>query len=528
MTMCDGASEPGVPDAMPSGGLRTWVTHPDPVIRRNRHQAAETFPIIAWLLDTDADIPNPAHIQAAIDHGYPLVDALSSILGIGKAAVRCLRGVATDLLGQAWLERPSDLFATLDRLPPPKMPRSKSDWKHFRELATACARLVDGDVQKPSLISNSRDSVAWHVFHGLCSAGYEASAKRIRRELGEEPDAWMGMKKYFCFVSTWLESGAGFCEMNHHLQDLARSRLRDVFLARYSAIELIRQSTRWRRETEKLRSAGYGADLPPESYDWPALPGLPLQVNDRLVVSLTSAAELNQEAIRLFHCVDLFFEVCVFGYSHIISIRTLDGESLSTAEITLGRDERRWVVPKVGQHQAAGNNAPGSGCDQALQATLAMLGSPERQRDLEEIEHFHASRFEQIKFLLQHARGEYPVQLMTDVMRRVLHDAERAFDWLDRRLAEEEGWYRHRNDQAGERFERMGFDGELTWDRAVEAYLATRTEEIFDDVIGLLRERHWRDSFYVEPDRYGRAAAGVKQTSRDGSANANIVKLAFD
>lgn len=130
-----------------------------------------------------------------------------------------------------------------------------------------------------------------------------------------------------------------------------------------------------------------------------------------------------------------------------------------------------------------------------LQATLAMLASPDRQIELEELEQFHFARYEQIEFLLQHARREYPAHLMTELMSRVLRDTERALDWLDHRLAEEEGWYRHRNDQAGERFEQLGFDGELTWDRAMEAYLTTGNGGCLDEGISLLRERHWRDSF---------------------------------
>lgn len=500
MNECDSSREPGVPeactlDAAAPGAIRRWVTHPHPLVRRNRRQAVDTFPIIAYLLATDADIPNPAQIKLAIDHGYPLVEALSSILGIGKPAVRCLRGVAAGLPGAVWMERPADLFVTLDRLSPTNMPRSEADWKHLSELATACAQLADDEALSPPCSSDSSHPIAWHVFQGLCSAGYETSVKRLRRELGEGPDAWIGMKEYLRFVTTWIDSGAGFCEMNHHLHSLARGRLREEFLERYSAIELIRQSIRWRREMEKLRKAGTGSDLPPESYEWPALPGLPLQVNDRLVVSLTSAAELKQEAMRLDHCVDMFFEVCVLGRCHILSMRTLDGESISTAEISLGRDEQGRMAPEVHQHQAAGNSAPGPGCELILQATLAMLASPDRQIELEELEQFHFARYEQIEFLLQHARGEYPAHLMTDVMCRVLRDAERALEWLDRRFAEEEGWYRHRNDQAGERFEQLGFDGELTWDRAMEAYLTAGNGECLDKGISLLRERHWRDSF---------------------------------
>jgi len=113
-------------------------------------------------------------------------------------------------------------------------------------------------------------------------------------------------------------------------------------------------------------------------------------------------------------------------------------------------------------------------------------------------------------------------------MCRVLRDAERALEWLDRSFAEEEGWYRHRNDQAGERFEQMGFDGELTWDRAMEAYLATGNGESLDEGICLLRERHWRNSFGGGTDWCGLATAGVNQPSGHCGANANIVDSLFD
>lgn len=509
-----GVSETCASGAMAADSIQTWITHPDPLVRRNRRQAVETFPIIAALLAADADIPNPKGIETAIDHGHPLVEVLSLILGIRKSTVRCLRGTSSSLPGPDLLERPAELFAALESLSPEKTPRSESDWRRFREFWVGCAQLESCEqVLSLSRVDGS-DTLTRHVFSGLCSASCETSTKLLRGELGDGEASWLVVREYLDFVTVWLESGAGICEMNDCLRDLARGTLRDEFLVRYSAVELIRQSVRWRKESERRSADSTNAERSSELHEWPPLPGLPLRVGDRVVVALTNAYELRMEGMRLDHCIAAYFEDCLLGYSHILSIRTSGGQSLSTAEVLLGLDGHGNLIPEVLQHRAHGNGEPSAGCEKALEAVLGLLGSSEMRGKLRDIEEFHAMRHEEVEALLQNEKADYPVELMTRMMRRVLHDADKALAWLDRRLAEEEGWYRHRNDQVGERFERLGFEGELTWERAMEAYLATGNAESLDEGIGLFRERHWRDSLGGGKDRYGLATEGVNQSSR--------------
>lgn len=88
--------------------------------------------------------------------------------------------------------------------------------------------------------------------------------------------------------------------------------------------------------------------------------------------------------------------------------------------------------------------------------------------------------------------SEYLPELTNRVMHSVLPDSDRAFAWLERRIEEEDAWYRHCNEKANLRFRELGFDDELTYDRAMEYCRTTGNEQCFDLDIGLWQNHNWR------------------------------------
>jgi hypothetical protein len=263
------------------------------------------------------------------------------------------------------------------------------------------------------------------------------------------------------------------------------------FLERYSASELIRQAARWKKELRRVISLEIGSAAPEDFRVWPALPGLPYSLGNLTAVPLTNPGELEIEAHRLNHCVNTYVENCMLGTSHLLSIRTREGQSLSTAEIVLHKESESHAVLRVAQHRGYGNQNPPEECEKVIDSVIATMQRSE-QNQLLRILNFHSVRHERVRLILALDDNECPIELLNRVMQRVLRDSQCAFAWLDRRLQEEEAWYWQRNEKAALQFREFGFDDELTDDRAMERFLATGNERCFDLGVRCWRDYYWR------------------------------------
>lgn len=401
---------------------QSWAVHPDRICRRNRHQVITTFPIFAALLVRFPLVPIHMEIEAAIDRGDPLIEVLSSILGLSKRTIRFLRGKALELIGPAWMEHPSELFAAVEMIPPEKLPRNPTDWKHFRVFWEGCGEWHGSRCcVRPIGSSRKPPAMVMHMFTGLCAPGYERSAMRLSLLWRGNLQRLSDVKDYFQFVARWCGAGAGIRESSVWSRNAAET-LRDALLTRYSAMELVRQSERWHCEVSQIPAVEPDSEVDGVIEEWPALPGLPLQVGELTVVALTNHFELRMEGSRMNHCVGVYFQSCMYGDSHIVSIRNGDDESLSTAEISLITNASGELLPNVVQHKAHSDEEPDHECNTALAATLEMLRGGSVQSRLQQINGFHVERREKVSALLEIEDGGYPVAVMSEVMSKVLRD----------------------------------------------------------------------------------------------------------
>lgn len=459
--------------------IQSWAAHQDNLARRNRQQFVTTFPLFTALLARHSEIPVHMEIVAAVDRGDPLIGALSSILGVSKKCVRALRAKGPVLLGLEWIDHPSELFGAIEMIPPEKLPRTSEEWRLFRQFWVGCGELNGEPYCRRPNPSRIPNVMSRHMLAGLCGAGYSASATRLKRLLNGNLQRLADVRDYFWFVAEWLHAGAGLCEPSGWLSSKADG-LRDELLTRYSAMELIRQSERWHHEIGRIPAAKPGAEGSVSLEEWPALPGLPLSVFNHTIFSLTSRTELEAEGNRLNHCVGFFYPACVRGDSHILSVRGPEGQSQSTAEICLNTSSQGNLALTVVQHKAHSNGEADHDCAAALQAALVMLHHESAQGLLRQLLDFHIGRRERVDALLALETGRYPVAVMSEVMSHVLKSYREILVWLEMRLEQEEGWYRDRNEQAGERLEQLGFDDELTDERAFEIYRDTGVDECLD------------------------------------------------
>lgn len=469
-----------------------WKDHPDPTVKSNRQQAAETFPGIMSLVAEQAIIPNSTAIETAIDAGRPLVELVSSQLSVRKSTVRFLRNKVSKIPKFVWRNRFGEICAVLDMLPPEHLPVRSSDWRIFEEMWFGSMCLGDSGWYRYSDVRFQPDPLYRHLLVGLCSAGYEASDKLLHRELGEDKSRrWPKVGEYFDGIRQWCSAGGKYGELNFFLRDIAETRLATEFLERYSASELVRQAARWKKELRRAISLEIGSAAPEDFRGWPALPGLPYCLGNLTAIPLTNPDELEIEAHRLNHCVNTYVENCMLGTSHLLSIRTREGQSLSTAEILLHQEGESPAVLRVAQHRGYGNQIPPEECEKVIDSVIATMQRSE-QNQLLRILNFHSVRHERVRLFLAFNDNGFPIELLNRVMQRVLRDSQSAFAWLDRRLQEEEAWYWQCNEKAALQFREFGFDDELTNDRAMERFLATGNELCFDLGVRCWRDYYWR------------------------------------
>lgn len=469
--------------------IESWAEHPNPIFRRNRYQTVATFPIFAYVIARQPEIPIHMAITAAIDRGDVLIDALASILGVSKKGIRYLRGKSPKVIA-AWLFAPTELLRAIELIPLEKLPRDQDEWQLFREFWIGCFEEAGERYLRRLTSAECPDVVSRHLIRGLCYAGYEASATHLRRMWQGNMQRLIDTKDYFRFVASWCSSGAGICEPSGWLRGIA-NKLSEELLTRYSAMELIHQSNRWHEEIVRLSSTEAQTDEDMGNAQWPALPGLPLPVGELFVYPITNSRELQAEGNHLEHCVGTYDRRCIFGTSHIVSVRSSSGASLSTAEISLSSDSQGNLSLRVVQHRGARNQEPTNQCEEALRSAMTMLCSDTSKTRLIQIDEFHVERRRKLRGFADLENDDYPIAIMSGVMAKVLRDYPRAMTWLDQRMVEEEGMYRYRNELAGDRLKQMGFAGELTDDRAFEMYRTSGNEDCLRNGI-VIPETYWR------------------------------------
>jgi hypothetical protein len=112
---------------------------------------------------------------------------------------------------------------------------------------------------------------------------------------------------------------------------------------------LTKLSHEWHRVVGRSNTSDYFNHT-----SWEALFSPQQTPNNFLLVPLTDSNELNAEGAALHHCVGGYANLCIYDNMHIISVRTIDGERVSTLQLqNTIRDTKREV--KIIQHKQAWN-----------------------------------------------------------------------------------------------------------------------------------------------------------------------------
>jgi hypothetical protein len=148
-----------------------------------------------------------------------------------------------------------------------------------------------------------------------------------------------------------------------------------------SPLRLLADAARWWRGLYRQTGQSQFETQP----NWPALPGLPWRNGALQVVSLCSHSALTEEGERMAHCVADYATFCLLGNSHIVSIRDLAGNALSTAEFELTLNSIGNVFPLLISHASNDNAPPPESCSIMLVALDLKWKNPDFQTDFLEL-----------------------------------------------------------------------------------------------------------------------------------------------
>lgn len=363
----------------------TWAQQDDPIFRRNRWQFIATLPVLCPLLAKPDKNLQERELETLIDRGQPLIDGFAKILGIPHVLLRRVIGIHPAQLGSDWMKRPRALFSLLSRLSICKPPRTTENWRLLWKLHEALD-FADYPVFLDQAMIHSTPSpesqMRNHLLNGLYVA--ESFPPNLSNSL-------------HCFERYF----SALCRASSADEKQDTTEVIECLLARLqrrSPRRLLADATRWWQAI--CRQPGQSRlKIQPS---WPALPCLPWRNAAFQVIALCTQSALEEEGERMQHCLANYVSFCLLGNSHIVSVRDLSGNTLSTAEFELTEDGAGKISPRRVSHAGIDNTAPPETCNIMLDALAQLWTNPHYQSAFTEL---LARQKSQREFLLGKLEG---------------------------------------------------------------------------------------------------------------------------
>lgn len=327
-----------------------------------RLQALNVLPMLKWEFYTMSRVSD--RVRRRIDSGKSVWDAFLE-MHPGKACI--LRRIASAKSSpEAWRGDLAGLLALLDPLPPEKIPSSELEWNAFHSiyLGLGLNRVPQQHYE------NYEERLEIKLFWMAESAriGWQKAYEKltaIEGGLGAICDS-------FDFLDEIRDAGNYIAKKAGEeiaSADDWKKRSRERWLKAPKTLGMFRIlecSVRWHRSI--WEDAGLPLSIDTKRNVWPCLFEQPVELSPNVyAVSLGNADALALEGRHLGHCVGNYWMRCFLGDSHIISLRDSNGDSLSTLEIQIAKDDSCRC--EIIQHRGKQNQTP----DQALRALEGRL-----------------------------------------------------------------------------------------------------------------------------------------------------------
>ena len=122
------------------------------------------------------------------------------------------------------------------------------------------------------------------------------------------------------------------------LRVVAREQMALLLAAKWHVGTFVRHSAEWHKSLGI--TFGRGHDAWHCDFAWPAW-FKPVKASNSIIIEpLCSSAELREEGANMHHCVGGYDRECLTGRTQIFSVRTVEGERLSTLQLSVQERSR--------------------------------------------------------------------------------------------------------------------------------------------------------------------------------------------
>jgi hypothetical protein len=386
--------------------ISTWLAAGGDTVRAvRRQQAAEAYPFLPALVTDNESygmLLQPGHpVAEAIDHAAPLADVLATSLSLPRWAVRRLQGVTNRTV----TEFPHTVIMALRHLDAASCaPVTEAGWKGLVD-SFRYARNLSGTRNRtfgPSSVRRAplQEDTDWMTAsmrdHAKIAASRTdpelADLNQVIEDVGlllAAPHLAAARRSFKSISINWTLSGIKAPGISHgvlrrvHMAfgcplaplGLAVPILQSVaailVLGEKPAAAVAKETSRWTREQRDRVISGLETDYPcadlRADHRWPAVCDVYTTSTDWTVVPLDSSADLIRDGLEMGHCVGRRTGRCLTGQSRIFSVRSPDGEPVSTVELSLDGGSGRH---RVAEHRGIHNLQPPELAREALREWL--------------------------------------------------------------------------------------------------------------------------------------------------------------
>ena len=340
-----------------------YLAHPDAIVRRNRRQAVEIYPLLVGeILNQPAPTPLTTQLGKIIDSGQKITTWIPRTFHVRQAPARALRHLSESDIGEGWRGKLHLLLFLLSTLPPERYPKSSEQWQAFN-AALQFIKTTTGQPASSTSTGILLGDVArrnWQL-DTIPNANLDERARCIDAfitNLGSALAAHIRVEKLGTHGNPTAQA-----------QALASNALIRIGLRRVESL-----AAKW--QTLKREADSAFAKLKPDG-SFPLLLSEPFNHDDLTIVQLCSQQELNTESTHLGHCVESYGAACQHGQSLIFSVRDRQGQSRSTFEMALKTLFLASFDIRIIQHKARLNAIPGRDDKQAVSAFFQFLKGPD-------------------------------------------------------------------------------------------------------------------------------------------------------
>lgn len=347
--------------------LHNYLSPPNPEVARNRSQAICLFPLLTSLAMNRKSATGFAEdLGKTIDRGDPLIDFVRNRWGVRAVAVKAIRGLGFEDIGEEWRQSIRPLLSILSEIAPERFPRTKEQWHVFGEQARLMSALT-----KTHIGSDSIRAMMANASRKLWRASHQMPVEIIEqvRVLDSFSGQLLRALKVWVLVENKL-SGRGYSDGDFH-------QVVFTALMAFGLERSIRLALSWR--------AIYAEDVlqcHSDKSSFPVLLEIPVIYEGLQIVQLKTPMDLEFESAAMNHCVDSYVAACKSGRSVIFSTRTAAGQPLSTFELAIQNKRLASYEINLVQHKGTGNRPPPGNAVDAMRYFIRHLKGEEGSNSL--------------------------------------------------------------------------------------------------------------------------------------------------